>query len=575
MKMEELMEKQLKRYEVKTLNTIRDMLFQMNELYSEKTAFLVKSTRGDEYTEISFFQFKKDVESLSTKLLNMGFKGSNIAIMGGNSYQWLVAYFAIVSGVGTAVPLDKELNESEVQNLIERANCKACFCSANYKGYLENSKVNNIFQIDIYQKQDSAERENHILNLIQEGETLVKEGCRDFDTLSVEEDDVAEILYTSGTTGTPKGVMLTHKNITHVIRATSMIVNLKKDDRTLSFLPIHHSFELTLGIMVPLFQGCSIAFCEGLKYILKNLKESKASIMVVVPLIVETIYKKLLNEVKNQGKEKKFNSAVKWNRRINAIGINASKKIFKQIYESLGGNLRMFICGAAPLNPAVLKGLTGMGFVFLQGYGLTETAPLVTGVPDFTDYAKKPASCGPVIPGVNIKIVEPDADGIGEIYISGPNVMKGYKDMPEETAEVMDGEWFKSGDLGFVDSSGWLYLTGRSKNVIVTNTGKNIYPEEIEPLINDIDYVTDCMIYGLKQEGGSDHSVAVQIYPNYDSIAEEMGQLSDEEIYELLKDKIYEINKQLPSYKRVKKIKVRKEDFIRTNTKKIKRNLNV
>ena len=257
------------------------------------------------------------------------------------------------------------------------------------------------------------------------------------------------------------------------------------------------------------------------------------------------------------------------------IGIDLSEKLFKQIHNNFGGRLRMFICGAAPLNPVVLRGFADMGFVFLQGYGLTETAPLVAGMGDRDDFAAKPASCGPAIPGVEIKINDPDEEGIGEIYIKGDNVMQGYYDNPEATAEVMHDGWFASGDLGFIDDEGWLYLTGRSKNVIVTNTGKNIYPEEIEPLVNNLEYVKDSMIYGLNQEGGHNQNIAVQIFPDYDLIKEEKGDLSDDEIYELLKEEIYQVNKDLPSYKRIYKIRVRKTDFIRTHTQKIIRNKNL
>lgn len=562
-------------YAVRHINSLKDLLKQSEEMFSDKNVFLVKRARGEEYFGIRFSEFAREVRYLGTELMARGLKGKKIALMGSNSYQWVLAYFAIACGIGTVVPLDKELTKQEVENLVKRSDCSAAFCTSNYKGHFENCELDYIFQIDSYQRIEAEQRQDHILHLVASGHRRLSDGDNTYTEEEIDPDQLASILFTSGTTGQPKGVMLSHKNLCSVIMSTSMIVKLQEDDCTLSFLPIHHSFESTLGIMTPIYQGGCVAFCEGLKYIMKNLKESRASIMVTVPLLVETVYKKIWTKARKTGKEQALKKAIRFNRRMKKVGIDLSRKLFKSIHSSLGGRLRMFICGAAPLNPVVLRGFADMGFVFLQGYGLTETAPLAAGMGDKDDFAAKPASCGPAIPGVEIKINDPDEEGIGEIYIRGDNVMMGYYDNPEATAEVMKDGWFASGDLGFLDKDGWLYLTGRSKNIIVTNTGKNIYPEEIEPLVNALDYVKDSMIYGLKQEGGSDQSVAVQIFPDYELIEEEKGDLSEEEIYELLREEIYTVNKGLPSYKRIKKIRVRKEDFIRTHTQKIKRKENL
>lgn len=357
--------------------------------------------------------------------------------------------------------------------------------------------------------------------------------------------------------------------------ATSQIVKLQPGDRTLSVLPIHHTFESTIGTMVVLFQGGSIAFFEGLKYVQKNIAEAQSSIIVGVPLIVESIYNKIWKEAEKTGKAKALKMLIKLNRGLLKVGIDIRHILFKSIRSKFGGNFRLVIVGAAAMNPNVLRGFVDLGFDISQGYGLTETSPLVTGVPDFLDIYKKPGSTGPAIPGVEVKIDNPDENGVGEILIKGPNVMLGYYNMPEETAKVIKDGWFYSGDLGYLDDEGWLYLTGRQKNVIVTKTGKNIYPEEIEILVNDIKYVEESMVYGIKDPETEEYYVAVQIKADDAAIKEDKGDLTEDEIYELFKEEIYQINKNMVSYKRIKKIIIRKEDFVRTTTKKIKRQDNI
>lgn len=564
-----------KLHAVRELDSLKELLEQGASYFGECPAFLAKEKKGGKYFEISFNQFKKDVEALGTKLLEMGLEGEKIAVMGNNCYQWIVAYFAIVTGVGVAVPLDKELKQQEIHNLLKAADCKAVFYTSNFEKYFADYDIDYKFTMDPYQVEENMTNDNHIYSLIFQGRGLLNAGRDEFVNKQIDTKAMSVILFTSGTTGNPKGVMLSHENLCHVIKATSQIVKLKEGDRTLSVLPIHHTFESTIGIMVVLFQGGSITFYEGLKYVLKNMQEAKASIIVGVPLIIESIYNKIWKEAEKTGKAGMLRTAVKLNKTLQKIGIDKREKIFKSVRKNFGGNFRLVICGAAAMNPAVLRGFVDLGFDLSQGYGLTETAPLVAGVPDFENIYKKAGSCGPAIPGVEIKIDNPDSDGIGEILIKGPNVMLGYYKMPEETAKVIKDGWFYSGDLGFLDKDGWLYITGRAKNVIVTKTGKNIYPEEIEVLVNDIKYVEDSMVYGMKEEHGEEYYVAVQIKPDMEAIKEDKGDLSDKEVYELFKDLIYEINKNLVSYKRIKKIQIRKEDFVRTTTKKIKRQDNI
>ena len=539
-------------HEVRNLSSIKELLTQSAEIFSDSPAYLVKNKRGGEYVPVTYMQLKKDVDALGTKLLEMGLQGEKIAILGNNCYQWIVAYLAVVGGVGVAVPLDRELKKGEIENLIDTAQCSCVFYTENYAKNLVDINVKHMIPMNAYEVEEDFNRENHILNL-----------------------EMALLLFTSGTTGTPKGVMLSNTNVCHVVRATSQIYMINPGEVTLSVLPIHHTFESVIGNLVTLFQGGTVAFYEGLKYVLKNMQEAKASFIVGVPLIIESLYNKIWKAAEKSGKDKMLQRAVKINKTLMAFRIDQRKNIFKSVRKNFGGNFSRVISGAAAINPTVLRGFIDLGFSVTQGYGLTETSPLVAGVPDFERLYNKAGSCGPAIPGVEIKIHNPDEDGIGEILIKGPNVMLGYYNMPEETAKVIKDGWFYSGDLGFLDKEGWLYITGRQKNVIVTKTGKNIYPEEIEALIKENKFVADSMVYGLKEEKGEEYYVAVQIQPDREALAEEKGEISQEETYNLFKEWIDEVNEKLAIYKRIKKVQIRTEDFVRTTTRKIKRQENI
>lgn len=562
-------------HSIREVRDVKTLVSDDAKLYADMPAFAVKEQKGGIYKEISHEQLKKDVDALGTKLLDLGLKDAKIAIIGANSYQWVVAYLATITGTGVAVPLDKELKKEEVHNLVKTAECSVVFYGEEYSDYFDDLNIEHKFRIDAYQNKDNMEKDNHIYGLIKDGYRLLEKGNKEFIETTIDDEKMALILFTSGTTGVPKGVMLSHKNICHVVKGTSKIFKINKGERSLSVLPIHHTFESIIGILVVLYQGGNIAFCEGLKYVLKNMQEAQASIIVGVPLIVESIYSKIWKEAEKTGKDKLLKKAIKMNKFLMALGIDKREKIFSSIRKKFGGNFKYVISGAASINPNVLRGFIDLGFGVTQGYGLTETAPLVAGVPDFENIYKKAGSCGPAIPGTEIKIADKDNEGIGEILVKGDNVMLGYYNMPEETAEVLKDGWFHTGDLGFLDKEGWLYITGRKKNVIVTKTGKNIYPEEIEVLVNDNKYIEDSMIYGPKEEDGEEYYVAIQIKPDYEALKEDKGDLSDEDIYKIFKSWIDEINDKLAVYKRIKKVQIRKEDFIRTTTKKIKRNANI
>ncbi len=569
------MEKDHKTYPVRQMANLKEMLQDSVRLFGENAAFLVKDEKGGNYREITYNQFQKDIDSLGTQMLAMGLKDAKIAIIGENCYSWLVAYYAIVNGVGVAVPLDKELNEVEIHNLMKTAACEAVFFTDTYSSYFQEFPVKHKIQMKAYEKE--PDQEGAVIPFkewLEKGCVLLEGGDHSFQDTAVDSYEMKMILFTSGTTDVAKGVMLCHHNIVSNILDGSRIVNVLETDRTLSILPIHHTFESTMGTGMILYAGGSIAICEGLKYIAKNMEEAKVSILVGVPLIFESIYDKIWKQAEKTGKAKKLRKAIKWNKSLKGMGLDMSQKLFKAIHKKFGGNLRMIVSGAAPIDPNVIRGFEDLGLKVLQGYGLTECSPLISGTPDFSDTYKKAGSVGLCVHSGAIQIVDKDDDQIGEILYAGPNVMMGYYNLPDKTEEVLKDGWFYTGDLGFLDDNGWLYITGRKKNVIVTKTGKNIYPEEVEYYINRNKYIQESLVHGLL-DNNEDTLVSAQVRPDYDVIYEEFGENLDEgQIHALIKKVIGEINEKLPIYKRVRNFSVRREEFIKTTTKKIKRHQN-
>lgn len=565
-----------KLHEVREIDTLKEMLITSKELFGKKPAFLYKEEKGGTYKEINYITLKDDVDALGTKLIDLGLEGENIAVIGENCYAWMVSYFAIVNGVGKVVPLDKELSKDEIVNLLNTANCKAVFYTSSYKNMFKDIDIDNKFQMEVYSKKAQRDQKNTWENVIEEGRKLLGKGDRRYTDIIIDPMEVRMLLFTSGTTDVPKAVMLCHNNLVSNLKDVGKIVKLKEDDRALSILPIHHTFESTIGIMVVLYQGGSVAFYEGLKYVVKNLAEAKATMLVGVPLIFESMYNKIWKQAEKSDMTKALKIAIKLNKTLKKIGIDARKKIFKSVYENFGGRLRMLVTGAAAINPNVVRGFQDLGIDVVMGYGLTETSPLLAGTPDFTDRYTKAGSVGQVVPSGQMKIINKNEDGIGEIIYKGPNVMLGYYNMPEKTAEVLKDGWFYTGDLGFVDEKGYLYLSGRKKNVIVTKTGKNIYPEEIEEYLNKIPYIEECMVYGTDNDDNGETVVSAQLRPAYDAIENEFGYGEDQEkVYKLLKNKIADLNQTLPNYKRVRHVVIRTKEFVKTTTHKIKRQENI
>ena len=582
--------------DIRQVSTIRELLRGSVEQYSERPAFWVKRRKGGEYRPISYSLLWNDVRALSTAMAASGMKGTRIAVTGVNSYEWIVTYLAAVTGGSVIVPIDRELKKNELQNLLKASGAETLFYTEEQAPKLRDydQRIRKIAMRFYTDRTDASMTMREYISsplyssvkrpadcdetwkeMVAKGEELIAAGDTVYDETETDPERMCTLLFTSGTTGNPKGVMLCQRNILSNIMDTCRIAHIKPEDKTLSILPIHHTYECTFGMLLVLYRGASTAFCEGLHYISKNMNECHNSVFIAVPLLLEMIHSRIWKQAAKKGQDKTLKRLFAISRKLRVVGFDLRRTLFKTVLKQLGGNIRMFIIGAAPVSPVVIRDFEDMGIIVLQGYGLTECTPLVSGTPESAkERYEKAGSVGLAVAGGQVKIEDADEDGIGKIYFKGPNVMMGYYNMPEETAAVMHDGWFETGDLGFFDPSGWLYLSGRYKNMIVTKTGKNIYPEEIEDVINHLDCVSECMVYPAKRRG--EEVVACQVFPDTEFINEYYGHEADrDEIYQCVKSMINEANMAMVSYKRVKEVLIRDHDFIRSTTAKILRKPNV
>jgi long-chain acyl-CoA synthetase len=557
-------------YPVRSISDLKDLINQSAALYPNRDAFLVKHTPGGLYQSVNYEKLKQDMDALGTALMNLGLTGKKIAVIGENRYEWVIAYLATINGVGTIVPLDKELPVAEIHHLLQFSGVSAVIYSGKVEIAIEEA-VQGIPAIEYLISMDAdIDRENYkSLNLlIEKGKKLIAEEKRYYLDAIIDPEVLAIILFTSGTTGLAKGVMLNHKNLCANVVGVSRFIKLTGEDTTLSVLPIHHTYEFTGEILTCLYQGACIAFCEGLKYIVKNMAESRATILLGVPLIFESMHKKVWKKAESSGSAEKLKGAIAISRTLNKFNIKAARRLFKSIHAALGGNARMFIVGAAATDPTVIEDFNAMGITMFQGYGLTECSPLVS---VNKDRYFKAASVGLPLQGTEIQIIDKDENGVGEIICRSDSVMLGYYNNPEETAKVLKDGWLYTGDYGYFDRDGFLYISGRKKNVIITKNGKNIFPEEVEFYLNKSDYISEVVVWGLDDAATGETIVCAEVVPDFETIKDEMGELSPEKLTKLMGEIIDAANEKMSTYKRVKRFNIRETEFEKTTTKKIKR----
>jgi len=569
-----------KNYDMTSYETVRDIFDFATQKFSDRVLILEKFNPKESFTEINYEKFKNDVMGLGTALAKtLNLKNKRIIIIGENTYHWYVSYMAMLCGEEIAVPIDKELPEAEIINVINRSKASAIIYSKKKSDSIkkiQDSLENVEYFIQMNSDENLSNKHVGMDYLIEQGNNLRKKGDKTFEKTKINPDEFKVLLFTSGTTANSKGVMLSSRNLAENINAVSAYVNLTKEDRLLSILPLHHTYESTIGFLLPFSVGASIAVCQGLKYIVPNLQETNPTSILTVPLLVENLYKKINANIKKSKKEAVVNSMIHVTNALDFVGIDIKRKVFSEIYENLGGRIRYIVTAAAPIDPKIGKWVEDIGITFLQGYGLTETAPIAALTPDFNT---KVGSAGKAVVCAELKIDNPNEDGEGEILIKSKTLMLGYYEDEEatnEAIEIIDGErWFHSGDIGYLDNEGFLYITGRCKNVIVTQNGKNIYPEEIEGILNNLPEIKECMVYGKESEDKKDDKeliISVKVIPDYDEIEKTYGKdLDDDKIYSIIWDKIKEVNKQLTSYKAIKHLEIKKDEFEKTTTMKIKR----
>ena len=566
--------KDKKQYKPTEYKTIKEIFERSTEIYANKEFIIEKFNPKGEYEYVSYKQFKDDVISLGTALTNKyNLKDERILVVSETTYQWYISYTAALCGAGIAVPVDKELPANELENVINRSRASIVIYSPKKKELIKKVQDNTPtvkYFAQMYSDDKLMGRDIGLNTIIKEGKKLVDAGDNSFMKIKIDPEEFKVLIFTSGTTSQSKGVMLCNRNLAENINGVSAYVKITEKDRLFSVLPLHHTYESTIGFLLPMAVGASVAVCQGLKYIVPNLKETKPTAMLAVPLLVESLYKKINTSIEKGGKSGLVNSMIHVTNALKTVGIDINKKVFTEIYENLGGNLRFIVSAAAPIDAKVGKWVQDIGITFLQGYGLTETAPIAALTPE---YDTKVGSVGKPVICADIKIHSPNENGEGEIWIKSKTLMLGYYENEEATKEVIHDGWFNSGDIGYMDDDGFLYITGRSKNVIVTQNGKNIYPEEIELLLGKVPEIKECMVYGkqLKKED-KELTVTVKVIPDYEKIEEKHGKdLSEEKIYDILWEEIKQVNRKLTSYKAIKRLEIKKDEFEKTTTMKIKR----
>ena len=562
-------------YEVERMETIKQLFKRSVGLYGERALFFDKNKSSKVFEPTTYNEVYDVVNNLGTYFFSRGFKGERIAVMGENRKEWCMTYLAVLCGGSVIVPIDKDVPPDDVINILNVSESKVLVFSGKLRKMVEENRdrIENkdILLIDM----DAEEDADNILSFrecVAMGKELLEKGNDDYINAQPDPEILSNLLFTSGTTGMAKGVMLCQRNICSNIHSILTTVRITEEDRLFSVLPLHHTYECTIGFLCAVFSGSSIVYNDSLKNIGKNMAQMHPSVLVTVPLLLENLHKKIIKAA-SQKRGGKFKLALGKgiSGTLKAVGIDVRRKIFAEIHNNVGGKLRLIITGAAAIRPEVSKDLRKFGFKVLQGYGLTECSPLAVGN---NDKAYKDDSVGFPIPDVDVKIDNPDENGVGEIIIKGPNVMMGYYNDPDTTEAVLKDGWFHSGDLGVVDKNGFFKITGRIKNVIVTKNGKNIYPEELEYFLSSSPYIEECMVWGEDIE--NETVVKAQIFPNFDAIKEMLKinrKPSENEVDKVINDAVKETNTKLPLYKHIKGFSIRDNEFVKTTTKKIKRYL--
>lgn len=551
---------------------LKDMLNKTKNLYGERPAYKIRIEDG-KYQIFTHNEVRDMVNSLGTALIDLGLKGKRIGVIGENRYEWELAYLSITCGTGIVVPLDKSLPANELESLIERSDIEAIFFSQNYSKtigkvkFSEKNKLKHLISMDLDVHTDGVYSQKE---LIKSGKKLLEEGNTEFIDACINPEEMSIMLFTSGTTSKAKVVSLSHKNICSNLMDLASILDVTSDDILLSVLPLHHVFECTVGFLFSLYKGAQTVFCDGIRHIVDNLNEYHVTVMACVPGVYERIFNMIRKKIEKQGKlqeilenEEKYKNA----------SMNDKKEVFKEIHDMIGSNVKLFISGAAALDSKIEERYRLLGINLVQGYGLTETSPVVA---IGTNKYYKIGSIGKSVPSVEAKIVDANDEGIGELVVKGPSIMLGYYGNEEQSKEVLKDGWFYTGDLAKIDEDGYIYICGRKKSVIVLKNGKNIFPEEMENLVNKIEGVNESFVFGKQLSEDKDNiKINVKIVFDRERVKDVYKVETDEEIYQAILSKVKEINQTMPKYKAIRGMILTEVPLIKTTTNKIKRQANL
>ena len=549
---------------------LKDMLKKSGEKYGDRPAYVFRTEEEGKFREITHKEFRDEINALGTKLIDMGLKDKRIAVISENRYEWGVDYLAVAAGTGVIVPLDKALPDNEIESLIIRSEVEAIFYSKKYDEVMNRIREQKNTKLQYFISMDLDKEENGVKSqkeLTKEGRKLLEEGNREFLDSKIDNEKMGIMLFTSGTTAMSKAVMLSHKNICSNLQDITAVIKLTPEDRFLSFLPLHHTFECTVGFLYPISTGGSIAFCDGIRHIAENIKEYKITAMISVPILYEAMYKKVMKAIEKKGKLETVKKGVKISNFLLKFGIDIRKKLFKEIHDTFGGKLRLFVSGGAALDPDTEKGFNELGITMYQGYGLTESSPVIAAE---DDKYRRIGSIGKALPSLDVKIDNPDEDGVGELLAKGPSMMLGYYNNEEATKETLKDGWLYTGDLARIDKDGFIFISGRKKFVIVLKNGKNIFPEELEALINKIEGVKESFVYGRPEDDG-DYKIDAKIVYDKENAEEIFGTTDENEIKEKIWQEVKKVNKTMPAYKYIREIRITDKELIKTTTQKVKR----
>jgi long-chain acyl-CoA synthetase len=561
--------KNKKTFEVKEFNNIKEIIYNSAEIYSSNIAYTIKHQEAKDiiYENITYKNLLEDINSLGAGLYKLGAKGKRVAIIGKNRYEWVISHLANLLGGIVSVPLDKDLQYDELENSLIRSKAEIIIFDEKLKDKIKDIKDNCKTELKECICMSKIEGFKSIKEIMEIGSKEL-ENNQEYVNYEIDENTMNILLFTSGTTSKSKAVMLSHKNIASNIYAIQSVEDIRSTDVNIAFLPFHHIFGSTCMIMM-LASGAKTVFPDGLRYIKQNLNEYKVTVFVGVPILVEAIYKTIMKEIEKQGKTKLIKTALKVSNFLLKFHIDIRRKLFKQVIDALGGELRFVISGGAAADPVIAKGFNSLGIKTVQGYGLTETSPVIAAE---DDKHMKYGSVGVPMRNDIIEIVNKDELGIGEIRVKGPNIMLGYYEMPEETANVLKDGWFYTGDLGYIDTKGYLFITGRNKNMIVLKNGKKVFPEELETIVNRLDLVSESMVFGLEsKEDKNDVKLSVKVVYDKEVVKAKYQGKTEDELYKIIWEQIKEINTTFPRYKHIQNMILSSEELIKTTTKKVKR----